>query len=997
MLNPPHINESHFHEWVFESGIDPELTKINLISLDGYEPLEYLLYGLSSSERRNDGRLRDRWLNRYQNAFLGGWWCNGVDILTGEDLQWGCFKPDTPYRYSLVRGFDPNIPPKIKTIKYEHPPKTNTGIFALKIPLHIWQKISDRQESVPLPFNITVTPGGEASGFWQWLLSNTQIPLLVTEGAKKAGALLSAGYAAIAIPGIFNGYRQPKDESGNKIDFPFLIPQLKAFAQAGREIIFCFDQDTKLKTIQNVRGAVARTGGLLAQQGCKVSVINWDYPEKGVDDLIVAHGADCFEDCYKARVPLSKYNLGSFTDLSKYKPLKVNERYLGDNLIPPSNAQIIGLRSPKGSGKTEWLSRVVEGFNMEGKRILIITHRIQLTKTSCSRFGIDHIEEVKTSLTKGALGYGLCIDSLHPNSMARFDPSEWEGATVILDEVEQVIWHLLDSTTCQSERVVIIQTFQELLRTVIATGGKIYLSDADLSAIALDYLQALIGFPVKTWVVDNVYQRAKKRKLISYSGNDPTELVAALVKAISLGEKPIVHTTGQKAKSKYGSINLESYLKKQFPHLKILRIDRESVAEPNHPAYGCMENLNQLLSSVDVVICSPVIETGVSIDIKGHFTSVWAIAYGVQTVDAVCQTVERLRDDVPRHIWVKKTAKNNRVGNGSTSIKSLLRSQHKLTIANIFLLNQAGISEDFDDLDVNFSPESLIAWAKRACLINAGKNNYRDEVISKLLSEGYELLFKHEQSEKADSIKDGLKQTCKENYQHYCTKVAEAATPSDEELEELSNKISKTEEERAIERKGNLSKLYGVEVTPTLVEKDDNGGYQQLQLHYYLSVGAAYLAERDKRSLNKIKQQGNGKAFKPDLNKKQLLAQVEALKLIGIQQFLNSEAEFTKDNLVQWFETVIKYRHHLKTILGVTINPEKDSAIAVAQRLLKKLGLQLNFKHQIRIGGKPTRIYSGCQLDLDGRSQVFQYWLSKETVTPFGKEYLYTGDSERAA
>ena len=205
-----------------------------------------------------------------------------------------------------------------------------------------------------------------------------------------------------------------------------------------------------------------------------------------------------------------------------------------------------------------------------------------------------------------------------------------------------------------------------------------------------------------------------KRKLFTYSGNDPRELVAALINHLKKGEKVLLHTSAQQKKSAWGSINLESLLKSQFLESRILRIDRESVADPQHSAYGCMCNLDALLANYDIVIASPVIETGVSIDLKGHFDSVWCIAQGVQTVEAACQAIERLRDDVPRHIWVKKTAKGNRIGDGSTSIKGLLASQHKLTTANIRLLQQAGI-EEFDDLDVEISQDSLTAWAKRAC------------------------------------------------------------------------------------------------------------------------------------------------------------------------------------------------------------------------------------------------------------------------------------------
>ena len=730
-----------------------------------------------------------------------------------------------------------------------------------------------------------------------------------------------------------------------------------------------------------VRRAIALTGRLLEQKGCRVSVITWKYPEKGVDDLIAARGQNCFHQLYRNRQTLSKFKLQVELDLAKYNPLYVNERYLGENLTPPADARVIGLCSPKGTGKTEWLAKIAAGATRRGQRVIIICHREQLAIALANRFGVDYRTEVKTSMTQGALGYALCIDSLHPNANPPFNPDEWQGALVIIDEVEQVFWHLLNSNTCQSNRVAIIESFKQLLLTAVGTGGKVYLADADLAPIALDYVRSLIGFPVKTWVVDNQYHRPQKRQLITYSGHDPRQLISALRTAIERGEKPLVHTTGQKARSFWGSINLESYLSKLFPQLKILRIDSESVAEPGHSAYGCMGNLNAILPLYDIVICSPVVETGVSIDIQSHFDAVWAIAQGVQTVDAVCQTVERLREGVPRHIWIKTTAKGNRIGNGSTNVRGLLASQHKLTRANISLLQQASIFE-FDELQVNFSPESLLIWSKRACLVNAGKNRYREEILSKLIESGYEVSSDQSNNpEQEKIINDGLKQTRSENYQQYCQEVPQKDAPSEKELEALNNKRAKTKEERLTERKGNLIKRYGIEVTPELVEKDDRGWYSKLQLHYYLTVGNIYLAERDRRSLSRIKEQGEGKAFKPDINKRQLSAQVKTLQLLGIEQFLDSEAEFTQESLQDWLELVIELRFDIKTILGVSIHPEQDSAIAVAQRILKKLGQKLEFKHQIRIGGKPTRVYQGCKLDADGRGAVFEHWLERDAAS----------------
>ena len=214
----------------------------------------------------------------------------------------------------------------------------------------------------------------------------------------------------------------------------------------------------------------------------------------------------------------------------------------------------------------------------------------------------------------------------------------------------------------------------------------------------------------------------------------------ALKSAIASGEKVLVHTSGQKHRSGTGTINLERYFKKLFPCQKILRIDAVTVADPQHPAYGCMGNLNRILPQYDIVIASPVIETGVSIDIKNHFDSVWCIAQGVQTVDAVCQALERLRDDCPRHLWAKTTGMN-RVGNGSTDTMQLFASTQKLAKANINIFAQSGIIVDDFDRSIDWQKAHLETWVKRAAIVNAGMSRYRESILEKLKLDGYRIEF----------------------------------------------------------------------------------------------------------------------------------------------------------------------------------------------------------------------------------------------------------------
>jgi hypothetical protein len=999
MLKPSHLNKSHLSEWL-SSTVDPDIIYLNVESLEGDTALERLTE--NAIERIGEGQKVPhshqyatgpvkKILDRYRDMSDEGWWCSGIDVSTGKPSLWGCFKPDTPRRA-----------PDGKIVKYEHPAGVSTEIFALRIPDRIWQEIADRHgvnPSCPLPLPVTVVDEKLQSSplhtlainrsishdtgdqFWRWAIDEN-LPLIIAEGAKKAGALLTAGYLAIALPGIFNGYRQEKDESGNRIGMPSLIAHLIPFATAGRDISFCFDRDTKPKTIENVRKAIGKTGGLLKRRGCKVSVIQWDEPYKGVDDLIATLGSERFDRACENRITLEAFKLEDFTAL---KPdLTINERYIPDSLTFPDKARLIGLKSPKGTGKTEFLARTIAPLLAHGEKVIIIVHREQLAIALASRFGGRYRTEVSKLEGSKLAGYCLCIDSLHDKASPPFDPSKWNGATVIMDEVEQVLWHVLEGDTCRENRVRILKAFLELLQTVASTGGKIYISDADLTRISIDYIKDLIGFPVSTYIVENIYREPVKRPLYSFEGLDPSELVTALETAVSNGEKPFILTDGQKHKSKWGTRNLEHHFKKKFPWLKILRVDRESVADPNHPAYGCVDGLNTIVARYDVLIASPVIETGVSIDIRGHFTSVWGISHGVQPYESVCQGLARVRENVPRYLWAKEYSPT-RIGNGSIELKSLLASTHGTAKANIALLQKVGLNE-FSDLDFleseMVSQPSLMAWAKRACILNHQNKEFGKNLLDKLVSEGYELTeFEGNGESDPKTTKEAIEESRNELYHSHCQAVSDADALTDTEFEFLNEKRERTEDELNRLKKRKLTRRYHTEnITADLIAKDDDGWYPKIRLQYYLTVGNSHLKERDRKSLSELTANGDGIVFKPDVNKSQLSAKIETLKLIGIEMFFDPQQEFTGDNLRDWFDRLNNplTASHIRAILGVSLAPN-DSPIAFVQRLLKSLfGLKLTFDRQQMIDGVRKRYYRGCNPNSDGRGEIFALWLDRD-------------------
>ncbi|MGB3405199.1 MAG: plasmid replication protein, CyRepA1 family [Microcoleaceae cyanobacterium] len=979
---------NYLDEWK-ASGVDPQLTQLNVTPLAGYHPLNYLL-SANTLSRRNDGRLSSTLLHRYNHVYAGGWWCSGIDILTGKTDAWGCFKPLQP-RHSRDQK---------KLIKYEHPPQTPTGIFALRVSREIWQRIAERYQLDIPP--TAIQPHQPDLGFWDWVIHHPEVPLCITEGAKKAGALLTAGYVAIALPGIHSGYRVPKDEWGNRIGSSRLIPQLQKFATPQREVYITFDQDTKQNSIKSVQNAIQQFGYLLTQANCVVKVITWN-PQlgKGVDDLITNQNQAEFDRAYTSALAFESWKALSYNRLTYAANCQVESRYL-PNIDIPKNAKLIGIKSPKGTGKTQLLEKLVKTAIQQQQWVLVISHRTRLVEVLCQRFGLQSIKsgnqtQVITSPNLEQPGYGLCIDSLHPNSLAKFQAENWQDGVVIIDEVEQVLWHGLNSETCRHHRVAILKSFKKLIQNILGGNGRVIVADADLSDISIDYLRNLANNEQNPFIIKNDWQPGVKEawNVYSYSENTPKQLVKDLEQHIAEGGKPFVCLSAQKTASQWGTCTLESYLKTQFPQKTILRIDSESLADPTHAAYGCMKHLNHVLKNYDIVLASPVIETGISIDVQEHFTSVWGIAQGIQAENSVRQALGRVRENVPRYLWIA-TYGFNQIGNGSVSLKKLLSSGHKLTQLNISLLQQSDW-DAIDDIEIGFQAESLLCWAKMAVRFNSGMSQYRTSILSALAAEGHQIIDKSinennqditiKNSNKSLSEKPTLSELISavrdQNYQSECQAIASAEILDYYQYQNLTKNMVKTPSERRSQRHYELKSRYGISVTPELVEKDDQGWYQQLRIHYFLTEGRTYLAGRDLEIAQRLIKQGQGSIFVPDFNRSQLGAVIGTLELLGISALLNNskrELKNTDIDLQNMAKIALQDRDAIKSILGIGL-AKNSTPIMVLRRLIDLIGYKLKCIRSESKNRKRIRVYNLVQPQ-DGRERVFQQWLSDEGQHP---------------
>jgi len=1006
-LNPLlyRADADHVQEWL-NSGVDPGIIALNVETLTDTATDSYAESLFPIAERLNWKVAR---FGQKTRSNLRGWWVSGIDPLNNwQPMTWGRFKPDTATPI-LDRE-------KGKPAKYLSPSlgSGSSRLVLLDVPPYLWDKIAQRS-GIPIARSDSLRDGKAERplGFWHWVWKYN-VPVILTEGEKKAGCLLTQGYAAIALPGIFNGYRKETRK---------LIPELAHLATPERSVSICFDYETKPKTIKDLTLATTKLGKLLKLAGCVVNVIALPGPQKGVDDFIVAQGQQPFETLYKSALSLEFWLATKLWALTYAPTLTLNQPYL-DNLPYPASG-LACIKSAKGTGKTTALQALIREATSTGRKVLVITHRIQLGRAICDSIGIDWIEDVKESETQGLLGYGLCIDSLHATSQAHFNPQSWKGAIVILDEVEQVLWHALNSSTCYDHRVKILETLRELVQVALSSEGLIIAQDADLSDVSVDYLKGLVDEPVEPWLVVNQWQPETGWAVSFYDTKNPAPLVARMDDFLGQGAI-FVALDSQKVSGRWSSKNLETYLQSRYPDKRILRIDSESVADPQHPAYGIVSRLNQALTHYDIVLATPTIGTGVSIDVRGHFKAVFGIFQGVTPDAESRQALARVREPVPRFVWAARFGPG-KVGNGSCSYQDVIHSTTKAVKYNIALLKDV----DFD-LDAQTDPITLRSWAKMASRVNVSLWSYRNECRNGLVMEGHQVT----------TVTDDLLKLLPTEFQAFCTELSQLfgakeiaetlqadllkgvlqfpgveylqwqhdevitglvtedikavqaegrlseaqaiATAPDltpPEYDSLKDQRAKTTNERYAQHKHELQRRYPIPVTPELKIKDDEGWYAQLRLHYYLTHDPDFVQLRDLKEWQGHLDRGDGKIALQDV--RLLTAQVETFKVLGLLDLLDPERQVRASDadVEQLSHQANQYRHDIKAVLNLTIS-EKMTPIAVVQALLSKLGLKLtcigrDVADDGRRGG--VRVYQ-YQPPNDDRNTIFTQWQQRDAI-----------------
>ena len=965
------IQPHHLAEWN-QSSVDPDLTTLNVTSLSGLTPYEYLLYALPDFDRRNDGRLRDKLLKRYRHLEHGGWYIAGLDPDTNwiDVMVWGRLKPDVPRPSS--NG---------KLVKYESPPKTPNRVTYFRVPLHLWIRIASRYgiKRYHSPLNLRLTARTQPINFWSWVKSCLEIPIILTEGEKKAGSLLSQGYAAVSLPGIWGG-REPKDPEKK------LHRDLLALAQKGRTFIILFDYDSKQSTREAVYKATLATAEAIEATGANCKVALLPGPEKGVDDFISARGESA--SGHLSRIINNAYSTEEYRlignpaddELIKYAPdTTLCVPYLPNATeIDLNKSGLIGIRSGMATGKTSLVKNHRRANRDE--RFLVLSHRITLLRELSQRSKLN--TNLYSDLTAGQLdrvkALSITVDSLYKLKTAgnKYD-------CIFIDEARQVMIHALAATTCKQHRQEILMSLLYFMRNA----KRVIIADAHLDDNTIDFFKAMRPVGEAPLIIKNDYKNPS-RDVYYYLGKDSSALVAKLTAAVEQGKRVMVVSDSKKT-----ILKLEAVLRKKLgikggfdskcteSEKKVIwTIHADNSGSPENQHF--INNISTAVEDVDVLLASPSLCTGV--DIQGdRFDEVYGFFNAVSLSATDClQALHRYRKQVPLHIWV---APRPSFGYQNTNPSVIKREMLQLEEFNGFLM---GIDlETGEKTPVN-------GWAFDAyCQVkakhNRSLNNLRDHLRRLLARMGYKVIPVETQGD--DDAKSDLTEAKKQIDEHHVRQVSTAEKIDKQMYLQLKNKANLTPNEQYQLERFRIESGYGQEVTEELVKKDKGGAYlsQLINLEAVLSPPQGEVGESNTNKNRPVPPQIVQKRDKWELDNLPFLpdrqhhcAQWMMWHTLGLPKilerlFAGEEYSASDPELIRLAETANSYRDNIKTILGFWI-PDNCSPTWLLGMLVQKFGLKTASRKK-GSSGSQVKYYSLAVEELVFAQQVLEYRQAERT------------------
>jgi len=645
----------------------------------------------------------------------------------------------------------------------------------------------------------------------------------------------------------------------------------------------------------------------------------------------------------------------------------------------PNGKFAVGCKSFKNTGKN-YLQKLLADKNHKSedpKPILYVTQLTHLIKeaSSIKKLGLVNIYDIENAksdnirrellLEASLFGLATSYDSLHKVKALIPDFVPYQ---TFLDEAESGCEALLDAgTEIIKHRTPTISYLSELMHKSKAKydDARMFMFDSDLTNVAVDYFCCLAGETLKdAFIIRNDYKVAQGKTAYIYPNNE-----VWLDGYTQSSDRTICFSSSQKIDSTFSAQGLAQLTG------DALVIDAETTKDKTHDAFRILENdPTPIMRKYQRTIHTSSMGIGISIEEEGLFDSRWAISLGLLGVGKFLQSTDRYRPDTDLHLFVAKYSTIGKYGSGSTNWRTLAKQSIKNNSDHFKAMAIADI-----DNGTTLLQKSIETHSKFMARRNYELANYAQCVERQLRLDGYKIVKVIPDGEITDTI-DKLREIRNTNIEQYCEAVPQADISDEVELKQIAAKQERDPDERLKFAKKKLSDRYLIPVTPQLVKQDMDGIYSKLRLHYYLTVGAEYLSDRDKASVETLLGDDN-LLFAPDANKWLLAGKIALLHKIGLPDFLanvgNDELTNRDSRAIEFNQKLISdfYRFPLLRHFGLKIDT-KAKPLTNIESVLGRIGRILTKdeekKRQKKAGGYQIRAIS------DLESAIFENWLRRD-------------------
>jgi len=324
----------------------------------------------------------------------------------------------------------------------------------------------------------------------------------------------------------------------------------------------------------------------------------------------------------------------------KFTPdLKQNSQYF--DFAVPEPGTILAIKSGTGTGKTHWLiEKLLKEYKDWG--FLSLGYRNSLLIQFCSLLNDwYHLQQDLKGTQDEILLRDLrskiagCLDSL-----LYFQPKDFNERILILDEIESIIDHLFHSNTSIAQHR---QLIKELFREALNRASLVVLLDGHLKDKTVKFIEDLMDKPKKIIKVENEYKgnKGKVKFIVGAKGDDGkirADDYSTIIEAIRNNSNNFVVVSDSQTEIEA----LDNILKAQ--DRKTFRFDSTNSSSPEAKKFLTNPEKYIRENEIEIVLYTPSAEAGVNIDIKGYFSDIYVLFFGVVVTDPQLQMIGRIRD-----------------------------------------------------------------------------------------------------------------------------------------------------------------------------------------------------------------------------------------------------------------------------------------------------------------------------------------------------------------